>query len=270
MKARRVLKLLHFGGTVWFVVAAAYILVVALRQAGVNWWLIFSLSGHGAALLFLLISAYLYVLFRDNGSRDPQKAVEHPLTNTNQYMILYSLIPFLGAMAGMYSIIEFETGKQFGTAVTMGTLAATFVFWIIVDPAISFAEKFLPESRKHAAARHAAVKAMRELKQKEREQMLVDIEMDEKIRIRNLQQSLAPEAQRLAAITLEAIDGSPAAQSEAIKIGLAAWRSGGLECMQKLHDMTADICSRCNRQPSDEYISICWDGIGHWRHKLLT
>jgi len=47
MSTRRVLKLLHFCGTVWFMVAAAYVFALALREAGVEWWLIFSLSGHG-------------------------------------------------------------------------------------------------------------------------------------------------------------------------------------------------------------------------------
>ena len=270
MRKQRLLKLLHFCGTVWFVLSASYALVAALRQAGVNWWLIFSLSGNGAAMLFLLVSAYLYALFRDNG-RDPLQAIEHPLTNTRQYMVLYSLIPFLGTLAGLGCIVGADTIRQATLAVAMGTLGATFVFWIVVDPAISCAEMLLPASRKHRLARHALAKAMREQKQREHEQLLADIENDEKTRYQQLQEHLATEAQKLAALTIEAIDGSTSAESAAVEIGLHAWRYGGLDCMQKLREMAADICRNRGRHDfGDEYISIWWDGIGHWRHRLLT
>jgi hypothetical protein len=270
VSTRRLLKLLHFCGTAWFVLAAAYCIVFALRQAGVKWWLIFSLSAHGAALAFVLISAYLYALFRDNG-RDPQRAVEHPLTNTRQYMVLYSLVPFLGAAAGLCSIIDAETIRQVMLAVAMGTLGATFLFWIILDPAISFAEMLLPESRKHRLVRHALAKAEREQKQRQREQLLAELEAQEEIRRRQIQDVFGAEAQKLAALAVQAGDGTASAESEAVEIGLRAWQYGGLDAMQKLCEMASDICRNgCRQSIGNEYISIWWDGIGQWRHKLLT
>jgi hypothetical protein len=270
MATRRLLKLLHFCGTAWFILAAAYVVVVALRQAGVMWWLIFSLSGNGAALLFLLVSAYLYALFRDNG-RDSRNTVEHPLTNTIQYMILYSVIPFLGALAGLYCIFDTETSRQIALAVAMGTLGATFAFWIIIDPAISFAEMLLPESRKHRLMRHALAKAMREQKQLEHEQLLAQIEREEKIRYQHWQEVLGTQASKLAELAIEATEGSTAAEPAAVEIGLYAWQYGGFDCMKKLRQMAADICRNRGRENiCDEYISLWWDGIGQWRHKLLA
>ena len=98
MRTRRLLKLLHFCGTAWFILAAAYVIVLALRQAGVNWWLIFSFSGHGAAIGFLLVSAYLYALFRDNG-RDPAEPLNIRLPIPDSIWFFIPLIPFLGTLA---------------------------------------------------------------------------------------------------------------------------------------------------------------------------
>jgi hypothetical protein len=254
----------------WFMLAAAYVLVVALRQAGVDWWLIFSLSGHGASISFLLVSAYLYALFRDNG-RDPQRAVEHPLTNTRQYMTMYSLIPFLGASAGLYSVIDLDSAYQIAMTIAMGTLGATFVFWIIADPAISFSEMLLPESRKHRLARHALAQAAKEQKQRNREQLLADITAEEKIRNQQLRETLSTESQKLAALIIKAIEGSASAGAEAVEIGLHAWQQGGLNGMQRLREMACEAChDHGGRHLVQDYISIWWDGIGQWRHKLVT
>jgi len=48
MLRRATLRSIHLFGTVWFMLCLGYILVLALRQAGVQWWIVFSLSGHGA------------------------------------------------------------------------------------------------------------------------------------------------------------------------------------------------------------------------------
>jgi hypothetical protein len=250
--------------------AAAYVIVFALRQAGVNWGLIFSLSGYGAAIGFLLVSAYLYAIFRDNG-QDPRQTVEHPLSNTRQYMALYSLMPFLGSLAGLYCTIDADTVRYALLAIAMGTLMTTFFFWIIADPAISFAEMTLPQSRKHRHERHAIVRAEREQKQRNREKMLAEVIEQEKNHEQRLQRLLGLEAQRLATLALEAIEGSNSAESAAVEIGLKAWQYGGLSCMRRLHEMAAEIChARGGSSIGADYISTWWDGIGQWRDKLLT
>ena len=43
--SQKILGMLHFVGTLWFIVCVGYILAISLRQAGFNWWIIFSLSG---------------------------------------------------------------------------------------------------------------------------------------------------------------------------------------------------------------------------------
>jgi hypothetical protein len=67
MSKRRALKLVHIGGMAWFVLCMGYILLSALRQAGLHWWVIFSLAGHSAVVVFLLISLYLFARFRGVG-----------------------------------------------------------------------------------------------------------------------------------------------------------------------------------------------------------
>ena len=64
MSKRRVLKLIHIGGTGWFILCVGYILVLALRQAGFCWRVIFPLSGYLALIVLLLISLYLFAVFR--------------------------------------------------------------------------------------------------------------------------------------------------------------------------------------------------------------
>ena len=82
MSHRKALKLVHLASTTWFMLCMGYILVLALRQAGIHWWVIFSLSGHSALLIFLLISLYLFAIFRGVGSNQ-RIEMEHPLTSTN-------------------------------------------------------------------------------------------------------------------------------------------------------------------------------------------
>jgi hypothetical protein len=265
MSARRLLKLLHLCGTAWFSLATVYVFTLALRENGVGWGMIFLLVVYWMVLLFLLISAYLYTLFGDSGS-NRSLALEHPLTHTRPYMAMYFLVPFLGALLGPRLFAD----HAINTAIAMGTLTATAFFWVIVDPGVGFIEMLLPARRKHRLARYAAAKAARDNKQRENEQILSDLETQERIAFQQWQEVLCGEAKKLAAFTTDAIDGSTSAESEAIEIGLRAWQYGGLVCMRKLCEMAGQLCRQRGYQDfSDEYISALWDGIGQWRHKLL-
>ena len=64
MTKQRLLKVIHLLSTIWFILCTGYLLILALRQAGVHWWVIFSLSGHSAVLVFTLLSLYLFAFFR--------------------------------------------------------------------------------------------------------------------------------------------------------------------------------------------------------------
>jgi hypothetical protein len=123
------MRLVHFSSTAWFIVCVGYILVLALRQAGFHWWVIFSLSGHSALLIFFLISLYLFAIFRGIG-RSQKIEVEHPLTSTNYYMVFYAVAPFLGGLAGDLGMIGESRISQFLLGIALGTLGATFLVWI--------------------------------------------------------------------------------------------------------------------------------------------
>ena len=97
-------KMLHFSSTAWFMLCVGYILVLALRQAGFNWWVIFSLSGYSAVLVFLLISLYLFAIYRGI-DRSQKIEKEHPLTSTSYYKVFYDISPLLGIVAGALGVI---------------------------------------------------------------------------------------------------------------------------------------------------------------------
>ena len=86
MNYRKTLKSIHLASTIWFMACIVYLLVLALHQAGFNWWVIFSLSGHSALLIFLLVSLYLFALFGGAGGKGQRETIEHPLTSTGFYM----------------------------------------------------------------------------------------------------------------------------------------------------------------------------------------
>ena len=173
MTTRQALRLTHLVSTIWFMACIGYILVLALHQAGFHWWLIFSLSGHSALVVFLLISLYLFALFRGVGEAQ-QIEVEHPLTTTSYYMGFYVAAPLLGGLAGTLGMMGVSQSAKFFLGVAMGTLGTTFVVWVIVDPIVGLAEIFLPTSRKHRLERFAQAEAQRRTRQEKREQLLAE------------------------------------------------------------------------------------------------
>ena len=143
MSQRETLKLVHFGSTFWFMLCVGYILALMLREAGFHWWIIFSLSGHSVLLIFLLISLYLFAIFK-GASRSHKIDVEHPLTSTNHYLVFYLIAPFLGVLAGFLGMIGVNTASQFLYGIVLGTLGTTFLVWVILDPLTILAETLLP------------------------------------------------------------------------------------------------------------------------------
>ena len=67
MTTKQALKLTHMASTSLFMACIVYVPALALRQAGFKWWLIFSLSGHSVVAVLLLVSVYLFALFREVG-----------------------------------------------------------------------------------------------------------------------------------------------------------------------------------------------------------
>ena len=174
MSRRNALKLVHLASSTWFMLSAGYILVFALRQANINWWVIFSLSGYSALLISLLVSLYLFAIFRGAG-RSQKIEAEHPLTTTNYYMMFYMVAPFLGGLAGCLGMTGARRVSELLLGIALGTLATTFLVWIVVDPAAGLLEMLLPEGRKHRAKRLAQIKALREKRQEQQKRLLAEI-----------------------------------------------------------------------------------------------
>ena len=271
MLRRKTLRSIHLAGTLWFMLCVGYILILALRQAGVRWLVLFSLSGHGALIAFILISLYLFAIFRGvSGGQIHQ--IEHPLTSTGYYTVFYVTIPFLGALAGCLGMIGVCTiVQQFLQGAALGTLAATFLVWVIVDPAAGVLEVWLsPTARSHRAQRVAQAKLLRKKEQEEREQLLADILEKEELKKQQWAELLKPQAEELAnLLTADTIDFE-AAERQAGDIGVNAWQVGGLGCMRQLREMAIEICEQKERKTTfTDYVSVWWDGIGNWRNPSI-
>jgi hypothetical protein len=80
------------------------------------------------------------------------------------------------------------------------------------------------------------------------------------------QESLKSQAQKLAELLMaEKIDFQNA-EREAIEIGAAAWRTGGISCMRALRDTAIGISKQGSPDRAVvDYITVWWDGVGNWR-----
>jgi len=269
MTTRKTLRLIHVVSTIWFMACIGYIFVLALHQAGFRWWIIFSLSGHSALVVFLLISLYLFALFRGVGEAQ-QIEFEHPLTTTSYYMGFYVAAPLLGGLAGMLGMAGASCLADFLLGVAMGTLGTTFVVWVVVDPIAGLVESFLPTSRKHRLERLAEAEAQRRTRQEKREQLLAEAFAREEQERQRWQQHLRPSAERLAVLLKTDSPELPGAEREAVNIGASAWQLGGLSCMRQLRDMTVAIQKDSGNQAiTAERLSNWWDGIGDWRRPVF-
>ena len=268
MFKRGTLRSIHLAGTAWFMLCFGYVLLQTMRQAGVRWWVLFSLSGHGVLIAFILISLYLFAIFRGVSSSQIHQ-IEHPLTSTGYYTAFYVTIPFLGGLAGCLGMIGVCTiVQQFLQGIALGTLAATFLVWVIVDPVAGILEVWLsPPAKRHRAQRVAQAKLLREKEHQERERLLADILEKEDRKKREWAELLKPQAEKLAdLLRAERIDFE-AAERQAADIGASAWRIGGIGCMRLLREMAIEICKgKEGEHAFVDYISVWWDGIGSWHN----
>lgn len=265
MGRRDELRIVHIASTVWFILCVGYILVLALRQAGIHWWVVFSLSGHGVLIILLLVSLYLFAIFR--GISSSQKVqLEHPLTSTIYYVVFYVSAPFLGSLAGCLGMIGTHSIRQFLLGIAMGTLGTTFLVWVIVDPVISLLEMVLPTSRKNRAQRLIHAKYEKEKKQKDRLNLLEEVIAKEESDQHHWQEVLRPQAEKLAGLLISDGRDPKLLEQEAVGIGVSAWQIGGMSCMRELRDMAITLCKQQHKNRAIvDYISFWWDGIGNWR-----
>lgn len=266
MPIRPKIASIHLAGTIWFILCAVYILGITLLQAGVKWWILFSLSIHGILIALLLISLYLFAIFR--GISSSQKLhEEHPLTKTDQYAFFYASTPFLGALAGLLGMINAETINQYLSGITLGTLITTFLVWVIIDPVTGLLEMLLPESHKHYLQRQKQAKIIKEKKQNERKRLLAEVSAKENSTYLHWHEMLAPQAEKLASLLMDDIADPREAGRKAAGIGVNAWQIGGLGCMRELREMALDLCRQKSKNKEViDYITFWWDGIGDWRN----
>jgi len=270
MGTKKAIKLLHLASTIWFMVCTGYIFTLAMHQAGFNWFVIFSLSGHWALIIILLVSLYLFIIFRGT---DPglNMQAEHPLTSTPYYMMFYSLTPFLGAIAGILGILgETRIGTLLG-GIALGTIGATFLTWVIIDPITGFFEVLTPGPKKQRSLRIASAMQQKRFEQETRKQKLDSLFEMERENERMWREEFMPQAQRLAMLLKCDVNDFSKAEQEAIRIGVEAWKKGGLICMRYLRNMAIEIFKeQYGEEMLIDYISGWWDGIGRWRNPALA
>jgi len=269
MSPRRLLKLTHLASMMWFMLCVGLIVVRALYEAGFRWWVIFTLSGHSALAIFLLVSLYLFALFRGAGGAQ-HITQEHPLTSTHYYMGLYVAAPLLGGLAGVLGMLGVSDPHRFLVGVSLGTLGTTFAVWVLIDPVAGLVEMLLPDSRKHRAERLAKIEAERRARHERRERLLAEAFAREAQERQRWEERLQPHAERLAGLLATDATSLQNAEQEAVDLGAKAWRLGGLTCMRQLRDMAIEISKdKPGRTESVDYVSYWWDGIGDWRRPSL-
>jgi len=265
MNRHKTLKMIHLVSTIWLMLCLALVFVIALKQAGFKWWVIFSLSGHSAVLVFLLVSLYLFAMFGAAG-KGHRIAVEHPLTSTSFYMALYVSMPLLGTIAIAPAVLEISQIRQLFGLIAMGTFGATFLTWVIVDPAISFIEMLTPAARVSRQIRLAETKAWEELRQRDRDKQVESVLQNQEQLKRQWEKGLESQAEELAGLLAGSQTGIKYAEQKAVDIGVGAWRMGGLDCMKKLYRMAMERCEANSQNPvAGDYVKSWWDGVGTWR-----
>jgi hypothetical protein len=259
------LKALHVFSTAWFIACLVYLLVVRLRETQFGWWVGFSVFAYSGVAIFVLVSLYLFALFRGI-SRNQYIQPEHPLTCSDYYMAFYAASPFLGGLAGALSGVGLESGGQFMRWMTWGTLVATLLVWVVIDPCLALVEGLLPPSRQHRASRLARQEAERQEREAKRQQVLAQVIQTEQTHRALWQQALEAQARELSSLLTTDTHGLSRARARAVEIGAEAWRLGGIGCMRQLREMALSAARQGQAAGQiTDFLPYWWDGIGTWR-----
>lgn len=255
----KIKKTIHFLSTSWLILAIFYMLITALRQWGIKWWVIFTLSGHSLVLVSFLISIYLFAIYQ-GVVRKVDSAPEHPLSRTPAYMLLYDIAPVLGALAGCYAMLDVaENSSQVASMIAMGTFAFTFLFWVIIDPIIEITEMQMPDSKKLRIERLVKAKQTKLLaEQKHRDTIKELIELQAQQRI-SWQKQLIPAVEQLCGEQ----DNKQYNQT-IIDLGMEAWQRGGSNCMLEVYDLINSKLK--DGSPKAQIVKMLWNGIGNWKN----
>ena len=229
-----------------------------------------SLSGYSTPVAFLLVSLYLFAIFRGI-ARSQKIEIEHPVTTSFCYLVFYVVSPFLGSLTGAVVAAHITQIWNYWLVVAAGALATTFVVWIIIDPAAGMLEMLLPASRANRNHRLAQAEAVSRQQQIARQRVLADAEAAGKSEQARWEKNLRPYAEELVQLLTNCDDEEDSREKQVIDIGLAVWKMGGLNCMRRLYSMVADIRRKYRLLPAyEDYISVWWDGVGTWQGDWLN
>lgn len=260
---QKLLKRIHIFGTAWFLLCAAALLILSLRQAGVNWWLVFSISGYSAVFFAFLLAFYLFALFR--GVVRAQCFEEHPLSTSPAYLFLYDTAPFLGAVAGLLGSYGVSDWAVAARMVTEGTLGMTFVTWVVLDSVVGSIESMLPQSIDHRSRRLAAARAEKQRILRENAAMLESLEQSEQTLRCHWEEAFRETAVELADLYCSDKRELRQVQIRTVEAGAKAWQTGKIPCMRFVHRMILDEMNSRRKAQYVDYAALWWDGIGSWR-----
>lgn len=259
-RAQHLLKRVHVSGTAWFVLCALYLLIVALRQVGLKWWVVFSFSGYALITFLFLLNVYLFAIFR--GVSRTQNTLEHPFTTSIYYIAFYDVCPFLGTISGVICYLMSGMNMTLTTSLSMmceGTLALTFLVWIVADPFLGILELMIPECAHYRKVRLQIAADEKQRKLIENQELLKRLEKQEADNLRIWNAHLEPLANQAAAL-LNQSTSKESAKPLIIEAGARAWQLGGIVCMRHFHKLLREKIA----QPYPDFVAVWWDGIGNW------
>lgn len=269
MTVKRTLKLIHLTGTFFFLASIAFILILALRQREVSWWVIFSLTGHTIFIALFLLSVYLFAMFR--GISGSPEVGEHPLTSSGYYMLLYVCSPYLGLATGIMAMVGEDSIARFLLGISLGTFGATFIAWVVIDPLAGLVESILPSCRQARSQRLDLVRVEKANADFARKLVLEQVLKAEDVCRNEWKDELSIYAEKLATLVAGDSRGTEI-EMVAASIGVKAWQMGGLTCMKFLHEMAMEAYQARNSNVEGQYdtISVWWDGIGRWQNSSIV
>jgi hypothetical protein len=250
--------------TVQYLVSAAVVILWILLQAGLHWSIVFSLSTEGFAVAVLAAMIYGFATYR--GAVGDRRSAEHPFTSSLPYRFLYLLVPVLSGLVGATDFWLAVGAWYVLLGLSMGTVLAASVMWLVVDPIAGLIESALPESQVLRAERLAREQERRERRRREKQLLLKKILAARNAQLEQMRPAIEHHAVRLRELLLDSAEDPWRASDEGATIGLSAWQLGGAPVMKQLYAATARLCSDSAQTDLVFYLDYWWDGVGEWRH----
>jgi hypothetical protein len=263
MPVERRLGICHMLATVQYFFSAAVVILWILLQTGLHWSIVFSLSTQGFAVVALAAMIYGFATYR--GAVGDRRSAEHPFTSSLSYRFLYLLVPVLSGLVGA---VDFwlVVGAWYGVlGLSVGTVLAATVMWLLVDPIAGLIESAFPQSRLLRAQRLAREQERRERRRREKQLILEKILAARKAALEQMRPAIEEHARRLRELLLESAEDPWQGSEEGARIGLATWQLGGAPVMKQLYATTARLCSDSAQADLVSYLDYWWDGVGEWR-----